>query len=61
MKVPTATRWLAMRMSSPVMTRMNSARRVGRMPISFSTVITYAHSQFMLARYSVRSTIGMYW
>ena len=39
-KVPTATRWLAMRMSSPMMTRMNSARRVGRMPASFSTVIT---------------------
>ena len=39
-KVPMATRWLAMRMSSPVMTRMNSARRVTRMPVSFSTAIT---------------------
>ena len=40
MNVPTATRWLAMRMSSPVMTRMNSARRVTCMPASFSTVMT---------------------
>ncbi len=39
-KVPTPTWWLAMRLSSAMMTRMNSARRVASMPASFSTVMT---------------------
>ena len=53
--------WLAMRSSSPVSTRMYSARRGTSTSSSFSNAITGDHSQNSELTYSSGSTWLMMW